>query len=78
MDNNIYIDDFPFVPYLTMGGLQAKIPCKKGVISIRRDSDGLIISSDKPYEVWYPDRDCPDAYQTAEDIWGYIKNQNNG
>ena len=78
MNNTIYIDDLPFVPYLTMGGLQAKITLKNGVLSVRRGGHGLIVSSDKPYEVWYPDRDCPDGYQTADDIWDYIKKQRKG
>jgi len=78
MDKYIYIDDFPFVPYITTGGLQAKIQTKRGIISIRRDGHGLIVSSDKPYEVWYPDESEPTGYQTAEDIWNYIKLNKNG
>lgn len=73
MVNYIYIDDLPFIPYLTTGGLQAKISTKKGIISIRRGGHGLFVTNEKPYEVWYPDSDCPIGYQTADDIWNYIK-----
>jgi len=65
-------DDMIFVPYL-YGGYQCKMKTKRGIISVRCGSDTLFTSKDEPYEVWYPDRDEPNGYQTADDIWKYIR-----
>ena len=67
-------DDMEFYPYPIQGGYQCRMKVKTGVISVRFGVDTLFTSESKPYEVWYPDRDVPDGYQTADDIWNYIKN----
>ena len=71
-------DDMVFKPYKVCGeidGYQCLMETKKGTISVRYEGCGLFTNKDGIYEVWYPDRDCPDGYQTADDIWGYINNQ---
>ena len=62
-----------FVPY-PHGGYQCKMKVSKGIVSVRCDSHYLFTNDEGPYEVWYPDRDEPNGYQTADDIWKYISN----
>lgn len=69
---SILKDDMIFEPY-PYGGYQCKMKTIKGIISVRYGDHGLFTNNNKPYEVWYPDRDEPDGYQTADDIWNYIK-----
>lgn len=64
-----------FEPYEICDGYQCRMQVKSGIISVRFGGHGLITSNEKPYEVWYPDQDAPIGYQTAEDIWDYIKRQ---
>ena len=65
-------DDMNFVPY-PLGGYQCKMKLKNGTMSVRFGCHTLFTDSAGIYEVWYPDRDEPDGYQTADDIWNYIK-----
>lgn len=76
----IIFDDLEFEPYYLGSldlGYQCVIETENGRLSIRRgkenDKCGLFVSDSHPYEVWYPERDAPDGWQTAEDIWNYIK-----
>ncbi len=64
-------DDMIFEPYL-FGGWHCKMEISKGTISVRMGGYGLMADRKHPYEVWYPERDVPDGYQTANDVWGYI------
>lgn len=64
-------DDMQFEPYMD-DGFQCKMKVRNGVISVRYGGKHLITDEQHPYEVWYPDRDSPDVYQTADDIWKYI------
>ena len=63
-----------FKPYPLMGGWIAQIKVKDYLISVRYGGHGLLTDSGHPYEVWYPTQSEPDGYQTADDIWNYIKN----
>lgn len=71
--NQFFKDDMLFVPY-SYGGYQCKMKVKTGIISVRYMGSRLFTDKDHPYEVWYPNEDSPSGYQTAEDIWNYIKN----
>ena len=55
---------------------QCKMELRSGVISVRFGGYGLFTDSERPYEVWYPENDSPTGYQTADDIWSYIKSLN--
>ena len=70
-------DDMLFKPYCYAGeapdGYQCKIKLSAGIISVRYKGYGLIVDSSRPYEVWYPTEDAPSGYQTANDIFNYIK-----
>jgi hypothetical protein len=67
-------DDFVFEPYGGIpGAYRCEIPLKTGNLSIRFGGHGLFTSKDNPYEVWYPGEAEPDGYQTAEEIWRYIR-----
>lgn len=70
--NKFTQDDMEFTPYMDCG-YQCKMKVKTGVISVRFGCNTLITNNERPYEVWYPDQDSPVGYQTAEDIWNYIK-----
>jgi carbon monoxide dehydrogenase subunit G len=65
-------DDMVFYPYET-DGYQCKMKIKAGTISVRFSGRSLFTDLDHPYEVWYPTDYGPTGYQTAEDIWNYIK-----
>ena len=71
-------DDMVFNPYNPEmegdWGMQALLKTNKGEISVRTGgSDGrLMISKEKPYEVWYPDKENPTGEQTADDIFNWI------
>ena len=69
-------DDMIFVPYKTTGGFQCIMNIKAGRISVRYLGYGLFTDAKHPYEVWYPTEGAPTGYQTADDIWNYIKAQN--
>jgi hypothetical protein len=70
--NTVIIDDLPFIPYMD-NGLQCLVFTDEGKISIRRDGFSLFTDKEHPYEVWYPTEAEPSGYQTADDIWNYIK-----
>ena len=65
-------DDMIFNPY-PFGGWQCIMDIKIGRISVRYGGYGLFTNGEYPYEVWYPTDDAPTGYQTADDIWKYIK-----
>ena len=65
-------DDMIFIPYGN-DGYQCKMKVKTGVISVRYKGIHLMTDSKRPYEVWYPEYGVPEGYQTADDIWEYIK-----
>lgn len=65
-------DDMEFSKYMDCG-YQCKMKVKSGIISVRFGCKNLITDTERPYEVWYPLDDTPTGYQTAEDIWNYIK-----
>ena len=71
-------DDMIFKPYMN-DGYQCKMKISKGVISVRYGGKYLFTDEQHPYEVWYPDKDEPEGYQTPDDIWNYIdvNNDNN-
>lgn len=60
-----------FHPYAD--GWQSKITLYCGTISVRYGGQGIFADKDHPYEVWYPTEDSPIGYQTADDIFEYIK-----
>jgi hypothetical protein len=67
-------DDMTFFPYMGRPDeWQCKMNISVGIISVRFGGHGLITNNECPYEVWYPDEDAPTPYQTADDIWTYIK-----
>lgn len=72
-DTTLIKDDMLFKPYGNNDGYQCKIVIDIGTISVRFGGNGLITSTDKPYEVWYPTESTPSIYQTADDIYKYIK-----
>ena len=67
--------DMIFKPYSLMGGHQCIMNTERGRISVRTGTDRLFIDKDHPYEVWYPDTYSPTGYQTADDIWNYIRHK---
>lgn len=71
MENKIK-DDMLFEPYM-QDGYQCKIQTILGVISVRYGGVGLITDKDRPYEVCYPQQGSTTGYQTADDIFNYIK-----
>jgi len=67
-------DDMIFCRYNSgSGGYQCKMNVATGLISVRFGGWGLITDAEHPYEVWYPDEDAPSGYQTADDIWDYVR-----
>lgn len=72
-DTTLIKDDMLFKPYGVNDGYQCKIVIDIGTISVRFGGIGLITSTEKPYEVWYPTESAPSIYQTADDIYKYIK-----
>lgn len=72
MKGSFIKDDMFFMPY-ELGGYQCLILLEIGTISVRYGSPYLFTDNDHPYEVWYPTEDSPDGYQTADDIYNYIR-----
>lgn len=72
-------DGMLFKPYgnFEFDGYQCKIETPNGTISVRCECSTLFIDTERPYEVWYPDDDAPIGYQTANDIFNYIKRMKN-
>ena len=67
-------DDMVFIPYMGgSNGWQCKMNIAVGLISVRFGGWGLITDAAHPYEVWYPTEDAPTPYQTADDIWAYVR-----
>jgi len=58
-------------------GYQCKMKVQTGIISVRYKGYGLFTNENKPYEVWYPEDNAPTGYQTADNIWNYIKKISN-
>lgn len=74
LNGSLIQDDMVFSPYIDgHDGWQCKIKVKVGIISVRYGGRNLITDNDHPYEVWYPTEDVPTPYQTAEDIWSYVR-----
>jgi len=73
-------DDMLFEPYQfpddEIDGFQCKMKVSTGIISVRHKGRNLSTDKDGIYEVWYPEDDTPVGYQTADDIWNYIKKIN--
>ena len=61
-----------FEPYMD-NGFQKIVQTEKGRLSIRFGGRGLFVNDAHPFEVWYPEKDEPSGYQTAEDIQKYLK-----
>lgn len=67
-------DDMVLIHYMGgSNGWQCKMNIAVGFISIRFGGWGLITDAEHPYEVWYPTEDTPTPYQTADDIWAYVR-----
>ncbi len=77
MAEEIIIDDIIFLPYNPelegKWGIQSLMKTSKGILSVRAKGEGLFISKERPYEVWYPGDEEPTGYQTADDIFNWIK-----
>lgn len=65
-------DDMIFESY-EFGGFQCKMKVSTGIISVRYGERNLFTDRDRIYEVWYPEDNVPTGYQTADDIWDYIR-----